>query len=88
MTRSLRVAVQMDPIETINIDADSTFALMLEAQRARPCAVALPCRATSRFAAGASAPGAGRCRCAASTATTSRCGAQEALDLGSGSTWC
>ena len=32
MTRSLRVAVQMDPIETINIDADSTFALMLEAQ--------------------------------------------------------
>ena len=28
----LSVAVQMDPIETINIDADSTFALMLEAQ--------------------------------------------------------
>jgi glutathione synthase len=28
----LRVAVQMDPIENINIDADSTFALMLEAQ--------------------------------------------------------
>ena len=33
MPRALRVAVQMDPIETINIDADSTFALMLEAQR-------------------------------------------------------
>ncbi len=32
MTRPLKVAVQMDPIETINIDADSTFALMLEAQ--------------------------------------------------------
>jgi glutathione synthase len=32
MTRSLKVAVQMDPIETVNIDADSTFALMLEAQ--------------------------------------------------------
>jgi glutathione synthase len=29
----LRVAVQMDPIETVNIDGDSTFALMLEAQR-------------------------------------------------------
>ena len=29
---SLRVAVQMDPIETVNIDGDSTFALMLEAQ--------------------------------------------------------
>src|ERR1700759_115024 len=32
MARSLRVAGQMDPIETVNIDADSTFALMLEAQ--------------------------------------------------------
>ena len=29
----LQVAVQMDPIETINIKGDSTFALMLEAQR-------------------------------------------------------
>ncbi len=29
---AMRVAVQMDPIESINIDADSTFALMLEAQ--------------------------------------------------------
>src|ERR1700742_5178198 len=33
MARQLKVAVQMDPIESINIDADSTFALMLEAQR-------------------------------------------------------
>jgi glutathione synthase len=32
-TMSLRVAIQMDPIETINIDADSTFVLALEAQR-------------------------------------------------------
>jgi len=32
MTTSLRIAVQMDPIETINIDGDSTFALMLEAE--------------------------------------------------------
>ena len=30
---SLAVAVQMDPIESINIDTDTTFALMLEAQR-------------------------------------------------------
>ena len=29
----LTVAIQMDPIEGINIDADSTFALALEAQR-------------------------------------------------------
>ena len=33
MVRQLKVAVQMDPIESINIDADSTFALMLEAQQ-------------------------------------------------------
>jgi len=32
MARALRVAVQMDPMETINIDGDSSFALMLEAQ--------------------------------------------------------
>ena len=30
---SLRIAVQMDPIEAVNIGGDSTFALMLEAQR-------------------------------------------------------
>lgn len=29
---ALRVAVQMDPLESINIDGDSTFAMMLEAQ--------------------------------------------------------
>jgi glutathione synthase len=32
MGRQLKVAVQMDPMETINITGDSTFALMLEAQ--------------------------------------------------------
>ncbi|MGG5810810.1 glutathione synthase [Falsiroseomonas sp. CW058] len=32
MARSLKVAVQMDPIASINIDGDSTFAMMLEAQ--------------------------------------------------------
>ena len=32
MARTLKVAVQMDPMETINIDGDSTFALMLEGQ--------------------------------------------------------
>ena len=32
MPRTLRVAVQMDPIESIDIDGDSTFVLMLEAQ--------------------------------------------------------
>lgn len=33
MSRPLTVAIQMDPLETINIEGDSTFALMLEAQR-------------------------------------------------------
>jgi glutathione synthase len=33
MPRSLKVAVQMDPIQSVNINADSTFALMLEAER-------------------------------------------------------
>src|SRR6185437_13295408 len=33
MTGKLKIAVQMDPIESINIDADSSFALMLEAQQ-------------------------------------------------------
>jgi glutathione synthase len=32
-TMPLTVAIQMDPIETINIDTDSTFVLALEAQR-------------------------------------------------------
>jgi glutathione synthase len=30
---TLKVAVQMDPVETINVERDSTFALALEAQR-------------------------------------------------------
>ena len=30
---SLAVAIQMDPIESVNIDTDSTFVLALEAQR-------------------------------------------------------
>ena len=32
MSAALKIAVQMDPMEPINIDGDSTFALMLEAQ--------------------------------------------------------
>ena len=29
---SLKIAIQMDPVETINIDTDTTFFMMLEAQ--------------------------------------------------------
>ena len=32
MQAGLKIAVQMDPMESVNIDGDSTFALMLEAQ--------------------------------------------------------
>jgi len=32
MSKSLKIAVQMDPLSSINIDGDSSFALMLEAQ--------------------------------------------------------
>ena len=32
---SLRIAVQMDPLENINISGDSTFAIMLGAQERR-----------------------------------------------------
>ena len=32
---SLNVAVQMDPIDNIDIQGDSTFALLLEAQKKR-----------------------------------------------------
>ncbi|NVN12580.1 glutathione synthase, partial [Nguyenibacter vanlangensis] len=32
MSRPLKVAVQMDPLAGIDINGDSTFALMLEAQ--------------------------------------------------------
>ena len=42
---SLRVAVQMDPIERINIAGDSTFALMLEAQERGHSLVLLHARA-------------------------------------------
>ena len=39
---SLAVAIQMDPIESINIDADSTFMMALEGQAPGTCAVSLP----------------------------------------------
>ena len=37
----LTVACQMDPIDRIDIRGDSTFALLLEAQHARPRALLL-----------------------------------------------
>ena len=42
---SLAVAIQMDPIERIDIDADSTFVLALEAQR-RGHGLFITCRPT------------------------------------------
>ncbi len=37
----LKVALQMDPIGSVNINADSTFRIALEAQTARALAVFL-----------------------------------------------
>jgi glutathione synthase len=38
----LRVAVQMDPLERINIAGDSTFALMLKAQELGHASTIMP----------------------------------------------
>jgi hypothetical protein len=60
---ALAVAIQMDPIDTINIDADSTFSLALEAQaRGHALYHYLP--------TAGSTPAAGHWRCAASVAIT------------------
>jgi glutathione synthase len=48
---SLAVAIQMDPIESINIDADSTFVLALETNLAA-MACSITCRGIWRFATG------------------------------------
>jgi len=53
----LNVAVQMDPIARINIRGDSTFALLLEAEKARPRVILL--HAGQTFAEGRGAGGAG-----------------------------
>jgi glutathione synthase len=38
---SLKIAVQMDPVDTIDIRGDSTFAMLLEAQtRGHTCRLA------------------------------------------------
>ncbi len=50
---ALKVAVQMDPIERINIRGDSTFALLLEAQaRGHALAYYTPDRLALRGGAG------------------------------------
>ena len=67
---SLTVAIQMDPIESIDIDADSTFVLALEAAR-RGYALSTICRTISRSGTGVSTPRRGRSPSAASGATIS-----------------
>ncbi len=58
----LNVAVQMDPIERINITGDSTFALLLEAQaRGHRCITTR--RIGSRCATGPSPRRCRRCAC-------------------------
>ena len=66
---ALAVAIQMDPIDTINIDADSTFALALEAQaRGHALFHYLPEALTLRD--GGCTPAAARSKSCAGRATT------------------
>ncbi len=79
---TLRVAVQMDPIETVNINGDSTFALMVEAQHRG--------HALHHYAATALSAEAGRVRTRARALTVRRTpgdhyawlSAPETLDIG------
>ena len=68
---SLNVAVQMDPIERINIRGDSTFALLLEAQaRGHTLSYYTPDRLAQERAA--CSPACSRSPCATRSAITLR----------------
>ena len=78
---SLKVAVQMDPIERINIRGDSTFALLLEAQqRGHSLAYYTPDRLALRGARGVRDGAAAR-RCATPSAIISRSGEPQRTEL-------
>ncbi|WP_277751701.1 glutathione synthase [Oecophyllibacter saccharovorans] len=85
-----RVAVQMDPLEQVNIDGDSTFALMLEAQRrGHELYVYAPTSLTLREGVGSGAAGAGRVQARARPVKVQRVhgdhaqfGPEETVDLG------
>lgn len=85
-----RVAVQMDPLEKVDIDGDSTFALMLEAQRrGHELYVYSPTSLTLREGVGSGAPGEGRVQAQARRVEVRRVrgdhatfGPEESLDLG------
>ena len=65
---TLQVAIQMDPVEGINIDTDTTFFLMLEAQtRGHALFVYTPDKISLEEAS--SAPAGGRLICRRSRAT-------------------
>ncbi len=68
MSKPLTVAVQMDPMDQINIAGDSSFALMLSAQRAGTgCSITM--RATSTGRTAIFGPARIPSRCSASRAT-------------------
>ena len=72
---SLAVAIQMDPIEAINIDADFTFALALEAQARGHALLSLPAAASDvprRPRAARARAAAGAARDAATTSRSAR----------------
>ena len=80
---TLKVAVQMDPIESINIKGDCTFAMMLEAQARGHSAVLLPRPRRWRWAVAASSPPATTSRCATKPAIISRWAKSRRVDLAS-----
>ena len=83
----LTVAIQMDPIEGIKIDADSTFALALEAQR-RGHALYHYLAQDMTFSAGSGLrPRPAADRAAGSAATTSAW-ARRRCSIWARSTWC
>ncbi len=71
---SLTVAVQMDPLETISIKGDSTFALMLEAQARGHRLFEYPAERLTYEDGSVCARAPARSRCSASKAITSRPG--------------
>jgi hypothetical protein len=61
---TLKVALQMDPLERINIDADSTFVLALEAQARgyAPAPIPSRCSASSATTSLWASPSCSTCR--------------------------
>jgi glutathione synthase/RimK-type ligase-like ATP-grasp enzyme len=83
---ALKVAVQMDPVQSINITGDSTFAMMLEAQR-RGHSLFYYQTKTLALGADRCSPPAATSRSGTRRPTTSR-SARNAAPISGTATWC